>query len=146
MSCPGFFGQFVRCVCAFLHCYERTGSISGKLTASKLDGGGYEIEASELYRVWPAITIEKVTNPNKLGSETPHETNALQGEIDVLRKQIETMGAERERTQLTEIVEDLRTRLDAESAERRALTAQITDQRAKVAEAPKRGLWMRFLS
>lgn len=120
---------------------------SGKLTASKLDGGGYEIDASELYRVWPAVTNEKVSEPNKLGSETPYETNALQGEVDALRKQIETMGAERERerTQLTETVEDLRTRLDAESAERRALTAQITDQREKVADGPKRGLWARLV-
>lgn len=120
---------------------------SGKLTASKLDGGGYEIEASELYRVWPAVTNEKVSNPNNLVSETPYETNALQGEVDALRKQIETMGAERERerTQFTETVEDLRTRLDAESAERRALTAQITDQREKVIEAPKRGLWARLV-
>ena len=120
---------------------------SGKLTASKANSGGYEIEASELYRVWSAVTSEKVSKSNMLGNETPRETNPLQSEVDALRKQIETMGAERERerTQLTETVEDLRMRLDAESSERRALTAQIADQRERVLDMPKRGLWARLV-
>ena len=42
-------------------------------------------------------------------------------------------------------IEDLRTRLDAESVERRQLTAQVTDQREKAPEPPRKGFWSRFV-
>lgn len=118
---------------------------NGKLSADKLQGGGYEIEPSELFRVWPAVTDETVTSPNKLGNETPNKDNALQAEVDALREKIQAadLERERERTQLTETIEDLRTRLDAESTERRQLTAQLTDQRTQQ-EPQKRGLWARL--
>ncbi len=120
---------------------------NGKLSAVKLDGGGYEIEASELYRVWPAVTGERVSSRKNLASETHIKDNVLRGEVDALRKQIDLMEAERERerSQLSETIEDLRKRLDAESSERRALTAQITDQREKHAVKPKSNLWKRLI-
>lgn len=105
----------------------------GKLSAGKLESGGYEIEPSELFRVWPATTSEMVTKTNVLEDDIPNKCNVLQAEVDALREKIQAVALERERerTQLTETVEDLRARLDAESIERRALTAQITDQRGK---------------
>jgi len=42
-------------------------------------------------------------------------------------------------------IEDLRIRLDAESVERRQLTAMLTDQREKSAKSPRRGLWARLV-
>lgn len=113
---------------------------SGKLTAEKREGGGYDIDPSELFRVWPAVSGGTGQNPNMLGRETPIETSALQAELDALREKIQVadLERERERTQLTETIEDLRTRLDAESTERRALTAQLTDQREKATEPPRR--------
>lgn len=113
---------------------------SGKLTAEKRDGGGYDIDPSELFRVWPAVSNESDVTPAMLGSETPSDTSVLQAELDAMREKIEAtnLERERERTQLSETIEDLRTRLDAESTERRALTAQLTDQREKAPQTPPR--------
>ena len=107
-----------------------------KLSANKLEGGGYEIEASELFRVWDAVTPKSDETPPKLGRETHHETSVLQAKLEILEQRFGDAQA---------TIEDLRTRLDAESAERRALTAQLTDQRGKAAEPPKRGLWARLV-
>ena len=109
---------------------------SGKLTANKLDSGGYEIEPSELFRVWKAVTIESDVIPPMLGRETHTETSVLQAKLEVTEQRFE----DAQRT-----IDDLRARLDAESAERRALTAQLTDQRQKVAEPPRKGLWARLV-
>ncbi len=119
---------------------------NGKLSAEKLEKGGYKIDPAELFRVWPAITNESAQNPNILGHETPNESSVLQGEVEALRQQIATIEEERgrERSQLTETIDDLRRRLDAESAERRALTAQLTDQREKAPDLPKRRFWARM--
>ena len=113
---------------------------SGKLTAEKRDGGGYGIDPSELFRVWPAISNESDATPTMLGGETPSDTSVLQAELDAMREKIEAtnLERERERTQLSETIEDLRTRLDAESTERRALTMQLTDQREKGTDTPPR--------
>lgn len=119
---------------------------SGKLSAKPREGGGWIIDPSELFRVWPAVSNESDVSPNKLRDETPNETSLLQAEVQTLREKIEAgdLERERERTQLSETIDDLRTRLDAESTERRALTAQLTDQREKTPEAPKQGLWARL--
>jgi hypothetical protein len=108
---------------------------SGKLTAGKLDGGGYEIEPSELFRVWEAVKSESDATPTVLGRETHIETSVLQAKLEVTEQRFE----DAQRT-----IEDLRTRLDTESAERRQLTAQITDQRRQP-EPQKRGFWARLV-
>lgn len=74
-----------------------------------------------------------------LGDETPRETSLLEAEVLALHAKIAALEAERdrERSQLSETIDDLRRRLDAESTERRALTAQITDQRDKSARRPR---------
>lgn len=112
---------------------------SGKLSADRLSQGGYAIDPSELHRVWPPVTRNGDTLGYMSGHKTPHETSVLGAEIEALRAKIVDLEAERERerSQLTETVDDLRRRLDAESAERRALMAQITDQREKSARRPR---------
>lgn len=109
---------------------------SGKLTAEKLSSGGYEVEPSELFRVWEAVKNEGDATPPMLGRETPIETSVLQAKLEVTEQRFE----DAQRT-----IEDLRNRLDAESAERRALTAQLTDMREKPAEPPHKGLWARLV-
>lgn len=106
---------------------------SGKLSAERLPQGGYAIDPSELHRVWPAVTQGDNSSGHMLGRETHRETGMLEAEVQMLREKIAEIEAERERerSQLSETVDDLRRRLDAESAERRALTAQITDQRVQ---------------
>ena len=113
---------------------------SGKLSAKPREGGGWIIDPSELFRVWPAVSGGSDVTHNKVISETPNKSKMLQAEVEALREKIEAgnLERERERTQLSETIEDLRTRLDAESTERRALTAQLTDQREKAPEPPKR--------
>lgn len=56
-----------------------------------------------------------------------------------------TAERDRERGQLVDQIEDLRARLDGAEAERVRLNALLTDQREKVAERPKRGLWARLV-
>lgn len=104
---------------------------SGKLSAERLPQGGYAIDPAELHRVWPAITRKGDASDYMLGHEPPRQTSVLETEIEALRAKIADIETERERerSQLSETIDDLRRRLDAESAERRALIAQITDQR-----------------
>ena len=104
---------------------------SGKISAERLPQGGYTIDPAELHRVWPAVTHIG----NASGSMSGRETGMLEAEVQMLREKISEIETERERErrQLSETVDDLRRRLDAESSERRALTALITDQRGKSA-------------
>lgn len=123
---------------------------SGKLSATKLDGGGYEIDPAELFRVFSPITANRNDTPSMLGGETPVETGGLQAEVEILRERLRMTETERdrERSQLTDQIEDLRKRLDDESTERRKLTALLTYQPETPAPAPvvvpdraKRGWW-----
>jgi hypothetical protein len=108
---------------------------SGKLSARKLDGGGYEIDPSELFRVWKAVTNSNSVTQPMLERETPKEDSVLRAKLEVMDERLNDAQA---------TIQDLRDRLDAESAERRSLTAQITDQRQNIPEPPKRGLWARL--
>lgn len=118
---------------------------SGKLSAERLPQGGYAIDPAELHRVWPSITQIGNTPGHTLGHETPRETGLLEAEVRMLREKIADIEAERkrERSQLSETIDDLRRRLDAESTESRALMAQITDQREKESKRA-RGLFSWF--
>jgi hypothetical protein len=108
---------------------------SGKISAKRLDGGGYEIDPSELFRVWKAVTNSNSVTPPMLEGETPIEDNVLRVKLEVMDERLSDAQA---------TIKDLRDRLDAESAERRNLTAQITDQRQNIPELRKRGLWTRL--
>lgn len=112
---------------------------SGKLSYVSKDPetGAYEIQVSELMRVFPP----KQETGNRDQKETPEKTHgnsALAVEVKMLREQIEASGLERdrERDQLTETIEDLRKRLDA--SEQR-VTALLADQRE-----PEKGRGFRF--
>lgn len=122
----------------------------GDLSAEGGAGKPYQIDPSELGR-W--LQGYRDRNPKASVSETPNETHetpirnsALQAEVDAIRKELEQgkVERERERNQLSATIEDLRTRLDAESAERRTLTAQLTDQRHVGAQEPRKGFWARL--
>lgn len=102
---------------------------SGKLSANRLEGGGYEIDPSELFRVWSAVTSKGDATPTMLEGETPIKDSVLKVKLDVMDDRLADAQA---------TIEDLRARLDAESAERRKLTAQITDQRQSAPDVPKR--------
>lgn len=109
---------------------------NGKLSATKLDGGGYEIAPSELFRVWDAVTSKGNETPPVLELETPMKDSVLQVKLEVMDERLSDAQA---------TIKDLRDRLDAESAERRSLTAQITDQRQNPPGTRKRGFWSRLM-
>jgi len=106
---------------------------SGKLSAKPRKPRGWIIEPSELFRVFEAVTDETNTNSKMLERETDIKDSVLQVKLDVMEQRFDDAQA---------TIEDLRTRLDSESAERRQLTAQITDQRQQP-ERPKRWFWQR---
>lgn len=103
------------------------------LSADKLEGGGYLIEPSELYRVFPPVTRNSAAQEGLAGRETPTATGVLQAELEALREKLATESAERmrEREAAADQIADLRRRLDTEGEERRKLTAILTDQRAR---------------
>jgi hypothetical protein len=117
---------------------------NGQISAEKDDKGRWQIDPSELQR-WMDVNPLQNTKGNQ--DTTPVETpktssgnSALSVEVKMLREQIESMDAERgrERDQLSETIDDLRTRLDGSESERIRLNAILTDQREKVAEAPRK--------
>ena len=104
---------------------------NGRLSANRNDKGGYEIDPSELFRVYPpkddSSNAQPLTQPVKCNDmqppTLPPENNALQKEIELLRERIEDKDS---------VIDDLRQRLDKESEERRKLTAMISDQRKSI--------------
>ena len=73
---------------------------SGKLSAIKNDNGAWEIDASELYRVYPPTPIETVEFEQ---SDTPKETGVNSKEIEALERllkaaeeQIDDLKADRD--------------------------------------------------
>lgn len=100
---------------------------SGKISATRLDGGGYDIDPAELFRVFRP---KGSATPEKLHNAT-HENVAATGALDLEIKMLRDMLAREQDT-----VADLRVRLDAEGEERRKLTAMITHQAQTPAPAP----------
>ena len=120
---------------------------SGGISAEKDDKGRWQIDPSELSR-WMSA------NPFPNGVDTQEETHvetrensALSVEVKMLREQIDTMKAERdrERGQLVDQIEALREQAARQSAEHRQALAALTDQRERDAALPKRGLWARLM-
>ena len=96
----------------------------GKLSAKPRDGGGWIIEASELFRVWPAVSGESDVTLKMLGSETSSETSVLEREVELLR----------------EILEETRVDRDSWKDQVQKMTALIEDQSAR-----KKGFWARLV-
>ena len=110
---------------------------NGKLSASRNERGHYQIDPSELARVYGAETLETAHETPRAVSrdasdpaETCSKIEVLRSELSAARQTIEDRDKElhhRDRT-----IDDLRDRLDKEGEERRKLTAMITDQREPV--------------
>ena len=115
---------------------------SGKISAPTGDAGSYEIDPSELHRVFQPVAqrVASTTNATlRNDAQRPHDFNTLQRIAD-LEKELAVMeerssGLEEQKRHLTDTVDDLRKRLD--SSEGRVL-ALLNDQRPK-------GFWKRLL-
>jgi hypothetical protein len=110
---------------------------SGRLSCMSREGGEYQIDAAELFRVFP---VNSSVNPQIERLETPEgngRTAILEAQLAGLRGELEQVIGERD---------DLRRRLDEEAEERRKLTAILTDQRVQTQQQsepvppPHRGL------
>ena len=124
---------------------------SGRLTAMKNDKGHWEIEPSELFRVYPKTSFLEPERPQptlQVNHQKTSENGALEIEVKMLRERIDAMTAERdrERGQLVDQIEDLRARLDGAESERVRLNALLTDQREKSETQIKRSFWGRLLN
>lgn len=96
---------------------------SGKLSAKPRDGGGWIIDASELFRVWPAVSNDSNVIHSMLRNETPIETSALEREVELLREMVEDTKADR----------------DSWKEQAQKVTALIENQSTR-----KKGFWTRL--
>ena len=120
---------------------------SGKLSAEKKPGGGYVIDPSELFRVYPSKSND---TGKALPSETPKKGNKsesvtpkISSEINLLREQIDRIDEmnARELKRLEEQIEDLRRDRDKwhALAEKQADTVKmLTHQQETAQEQPKK--------
>lgn len=109
---------------------------SGKVSAGKGDGGSYEIDPSELHRVFPPIVAHAVakhmqSNDTQQAKFTPESSHIdrvfeLEKELAVARERAN--GLEAQKNQMTDTINDLRKRLD--SSETR-ITALLADNSPK---------------
>ena len=95
----------------------------GKLTAKPRDGGGWIIDAAELFRVWPAVSNDTDENNTMLGSETTIEASVLERELELTREMLNEAKADR----------------DSWKEQAQKITALIEDQSAR-----KKGFWARL--
>ena len=112
---------------------------SGRMSAGKNDKGHWQIDPSELFRVFPRTGPAEHGEPNPTPSEGLQKTTengALEVEVKMLREQIARMEAERERerAQFTDQIEALKDQAERQSADHRQALAALTDQR----ETPRR--------
>ena len=122
-------------------CHKAKGTIlkairEGRLTAPKDDKGRYEIDPSELHRVFPLTTNNQSEKPTL----TPTSDHEIRIEIERLRTELKAANILSEN--MAETVSDLRDRLDREGEERRQLTAILTDQRT--GQGARRGFFSLF--
>lgn len=93
---------------------------NGRISASKNDLGAYEIDPVELHRVFPLATAQRDaprrqsnnTQQPSDASETRNEDRIVALEKELAVAQARSIGLEEQRQQMTDTIDDLRTRLD----------------------------------
>ena len=109
---------------------------NGKISASKGDSGSYEIEPSELHRVFPPGAAQRDaqhrqsndTQQSKSASINSDLARVLELEKELAIAHERVNGLEAHKEQMADTINDLRKRLD--SSEGR-VTALLTDGRTK---------------
>jgi len=120
-----------------------TENLNKRLSANKNARGHWEIDESELDRVFSKARPTELQEPikNHIENHENHsETSALQVEVKMLREQIERIdtASTRERDQMTDQITNLREQIERQSADHRQALAVITDQRTTTPEQPRR--------
>ena len=116
---------------------------SKRMSAEKNEKGHWEIETSELFRVFPRTGSAEHPEPNPTSHAEPSKNNqnsALEVEVKMLREKIEdaNLEREREREQASEQIESLRGQIERQSADHRQALAAIADQRPQHTAKPPR--------
>ena len=119
---------------------------SGRLSAYKNDKGHWDIEPSELFRVYPKTGTNEYKKPIPTHHNSPQKqpgNNALDTEVKMLREQMDEIRStgERERQVLIDQIETLKEQAERQSADHRQALAALTDQR----KVRKRSLWARLV-
>ena len=120
-----------------------TDDLNKRLSANKNARGHWEIDESELDRVFSKTRTAEPQEPAKNqieNRESHNETSALQVEVKMLREQIERIddASSRERDQMADQIANLREQIERQSADHRQALAVITDQRPTTSEQPRR--------
>jgi hypothetical protein len=70
---------------------------SGKLSAHRTGGGGYDIEPAELFRAFPKTSSATPQELQRATGEDTGENKALQREVELLREALSDARQERDR-------------------------------------------------
>jgi chromosome segregation ATPase len=113
---------------------------NGKISAIKGDAGSYEIDPSELHRVFPPIVAQRDaqhtqsndTQQAKFAPQSNHIDRIVELEKELAVARERANGLEAQKDQMADTINDLRKRLD--SSETR-VTALLADN------SPKRSSW-----
>lgn len=100
---------------------------SGKISAAKGDGGSYEIDPSELHRVFPPIVAQHTQSNDAQHVEFAHNDSHLSRVLE-LEKELAVAheranGLEAQKDQMADTINDLRKRLDSSEGRVSALLA-----------------------
>ena len=109
---------------------------NGKISASKGDSGSYEIEPSELHRVFPPVAAQRDaqhrqsndTQQSKSASINSDLARVLELEKELAIAHERVNGLEAHKEQMADTINDLRKRLDGSEGR---VTALLTDGRTK---------------
>lgn len=105
---------------------------SGKISAIKDDSGSYEIDPSELHRVFPPSTAQHPKSNNTQHTEYHYKDSNLPRILELEKElavaQEKARGLEAQKEHMADTISDLRKRLD--SAEGR-VTALLPDERPR---------------
>ncbi len=122
---------------------------SGRLSANRESKKSpYQIDPAELGRVFPLAEKKTVSDTSQKDNARRKKTEDVSFEIRLLRRELELRDKEmelieterrRERAQLTDTIDDLKTRLDDATSERNRLTHLLTDQ------TQRKGVFSRWL-
>lgn len=119
---------------------------SGRMSAPKNEKGHYDIDPSELFRVFPKTSSTKTEEPISNEHKNSKENSALAVEVKMLREQINLMqdNGERERSHLEKQITNLQEQLERQSADHRQALAVLQDQRPQ-AEEKRKGFFKRMV-
>lgn len=122
---------------------------TGKISGTKNEQGHWEIDRSDLWKV------ASKTPDHQSREQSPTPSDNTENRIELARLQAALEAATTRIEDKDSVIDDLRTRLDAETADRKATQARLEDLRDKTAPLPhatassasasgKRGFWARL--